>query len=413
MAAALPHRRLDSADPKLVEVRRVDFAGSILKAPHKRPDGSLLCEAIVCREGIHEYRQADGSVRRELVTREAVDSTAATVGRATVTDEHPAEFVTPDNVKEYGVGDVDGEVYVDEDKQGAFVRVRTAVRRRDAIDGLGSGRLRDVSPGYKVQLDMTPGVHPVFGRYDARQLARVVNHLALTSRGRGHDVPIRADSLDAVQVPAPPRGTNTDTGAGMNPKLATLAGRLGLDVRNDMDDGGLIDMIASVVMAKMKEGEDAVAAKADMVPKADMDKMMAERDAAMAERDALKAKADEAAAAEQVKQDAADKAALTETAKKLGIKLDAAADLPTIRLALAGTVVKELRADASDDYVSGLVEAAKAKAEAAPAVKPSRYDGFAKQAPTGDKRNDGAPEPYRDAWTHLDSAHTHTHGGAK
>lgn len=412
MAAKSTPTRQDTAEGAVVEVRRIDYAGSILAAPHPRPDGSLLCEAIVCREGILEYRQADGTIRRELVTREAVDSTARTIGRAAVTDEHPAEFVTPDNVGQVGVGDVDGEVYVDEDAQGGFVKVRTAIRRRDAIDGLRSGRLRDVSPGYTVRLDMTPGEHPTFGRYDARQMERTVNHLALTSRGRGTDVPIRADSLDAVQV-APSRGTHThtDTGAGMNPKLATLAGRLGLDVRNDMDDGGLIDMIASAVMAKMKEADDAIEAQDGMVPKADLDKMQAERDAAAAKRDEYKAKMDELMAAEQEKQDAAEKAALTETAGKLGIKLDAAADLPAIRRALAASVVPELRADASDDYVAGLVEAAKANATQAAKVSTSRYDGWSKpaEAPNA-QRADAAP--YQDAWSHCDSVHNTTHGGA-
>jgi len=401
------------ANPKtpagLVEVRRYDFAGAILAAPHPRADGSLLCEAIVCREGILEYRQADGSIRRELVTREAVDSTAKSIGRAAVTDEHPPEFVTPDNVGEYGVGDVDGEVYVEEDAQGGYCKVRTAVRRRDAIDGLRSKRLRDVSPGYTVRLDMTPGEHPKWGAYDARQMERTVNHLALTARGRGTDVPIRADSLDAVQVPAPSRGTTTDPGAGMNPKLATLAGRLGLDVRTDMADGDVIDMIASAVMAKIKEGDDAVAANEDMVAKADMDKMMAERDAAIAERDELKGKADEAAAAEQVKQDAADKVDVTATAEKLGIKLDAAADLPAIRRALAATVVPELRADASDDYVAGLVAAAKVKA--AKVTPAGRHDAWGKTPAATPKRDDAADVPYVDGWSHLDSANTTNNGG--
>jgi len=393
----------------LVEVRRYDFAGAILAAPHPRPDGSLLCEAVVCREGILEYRQADGSIRRELVTREAVDSTAKSIGRAAVTDEHPPEFVTPDNVGEYGVGDVDGEVYVEEDAQGGFCKVRTAVRRRDAIDGLRSKRLRDVSPGYTVRLDMTPGEHPTFGAYDARQMERTVNHLALTARGRGTDVPIRADSLDAVQVLAPSRGTNTDPGAGMNPKLATLAGRLGLDVRTDMADGDLIDMIAAAVMAKMKEGDDAVAANKDMAPKADMDKMEAERDALKAERDALKAELDGLQAAEQEKADAAERTTLADLAGKLGVKLDSGSDLPVCRRAIAATVVPEIRADASDDYIAGLVEAAKVKAAKAPT--PSRYDAWGKTPAATPKREDAASVPYVDGWTHLDSAHTKTHGG--
>src|SRR3990167_9426088 len=157
-------RRLDDVDAAVpITVRRYDLGGELLH-PHRRPDGTLLCEGRSVREGVLEYRRADGSIHRELVTRQALIDTAKSGARATMTLDHPPEgFVSPDSAQRLMTGDVDGTPAVEEDAQGGFVRVRVALRRRDAIDAFDSGKARQLSWGYEAILDETPGEHPGFG----------------------------------------------------------------------------------------------------------------------------------------------------------------------------------------------------------------------------------------------------------
>ncbi|MFB6373843.1 MAG: DUF2213 domain-containing protein [Bradymonadaceae bacterium] len=165
-----------------------------LKPSHERPDGALVCEAIVARPGILEYKLDDGSVRRELVTAETLTrpQDLETLGFAYVTDEHPPEPVNPHNAKQYSVGSV-GEV-VDGVKPDGLVKVRLVLQDEDAIEGARSGERNEDSPGYKVKTREDSGVHDEFGEYDAIQVARQYNHLAICEESRaGSDVRLRAD----------------------------------------------------------------------------------------------------------------------------------------------------------------------------------------------------------------------------
>ena len=157
-------------------------------------NGVLHVEALVAVPGIMEYAMPDGSVLRELLTAEVLTrpDDLLTLGRATVTNDHPDEDVTPANWKTLSVGDLDGEVQTKESDNG-FVRVKAAVRDAQAIADVDGGK-REVSPGYMAVVEMVPGTHPVFGDYDSKQLSRVYNHLAIVDRARGgHDVRLRAD----------------------------------------------------------------------------------------------------------------------------------------------------------------------------------------------------------------------------
>jgi len=156
-------------------------------------EGYLLCEAFVAKPGIMEYYQADGSVIRELLPEETLKDAQSSVTLASkpVTLEHPEEMVGPDNVAQYAVGDVGEEIFVTED---GWLKVRMAVRRKDAIDAITRGK-SEVSPGYQAEIDFTPGNHPEFGQYDAIQKVRRYNHLAIVDVARGGpQIRLRADS---------------------------------------------------------------------------------------------------------------------------------------------------------------------------------------------------------------------------
>lgn len=165
------------------------------KLPHT---GFLLCEGVAAKEGVLRYQEPNGTVRRELVTREdtlSADS-LATLPLVKFTEEHPDVPVDSTNVAQFGKGTVLDEVTC----HNGFVVVRFVVDSAETIDAIHNDGLRELSPGYEVELDMTPGVHPVFGEYDAIQRNRVYNHLAGTRAARGgHDVRFRTDSVASTR----------------------------------------------------------------------------------------------------------------------------------------------------------------------------------------------------------------------
>jgi len=284
---------------------------------------------VAAREGILIYRRADGSTFRELVTLDALRSMAGGLPRGPITLEHPPEFVTPDNVARYGVGDVDGEMVIEEDKQGAFARVKIAVRRRDALDAVAAGK-QELSPGYDVEVDPTPGVDPRFGAYDSRQLSRAVNHLAIVDRARGGPtVALRIDSADAESVaPSPPPGAS-------------------------MDPAALKALIAEIVngvlagIAEQKAKSEAAEAAAEAAA------MDAAKAAAAAAPDPEKAAMAEKMDALQKKLDAFEGAKLDAVAKRHTVKVDGL-DLAGKRAAIASKIAGR-KLDAADPAIVGLL----------------------------------------------------------
>lgn len=364
--------RTDDAGP--VTVRRFDVGGDLLHPVKRDSDGAMLLEGVPVREGVLVYRQADGSERRELVTRQAVEDTARTLARAPVTLEHPdSGMVTPDTAASVVVGDVDGSVAVEEDELGGFARVRIAVRRRDALDAITGGTV-ELSPGYEVDIDETPGEHPIFGRYDARQVGRRGNHLAIVSRGRGGPtVRLRTDSTDAVQVgrqdPITPASTRrTDSEARMR-TLPLLLAALGIEQRYDSDEAA-VD--AAIPVAKRLKADadkradaDEDKEKADAESeklKAENEKLKADMEKLQGEYDALKGKQDEMEAEAKQKADAAELAQLQALAGKVGVKHDGL-DLPALRVAVAKTRVPKLDSETSPERIDGILAVIAADAD--------------------------------------------------
>lgn len=159
---------------------------------------TLFVECFATRPGIYEYKNADGTITRELIRPEMLERTGAGLARLPVTLEHPKQDVDNINWSELGVGDVDGEVI---QEPNGYQRLKLAVRRKDAQDDIMSHKRREVSPGYQARIDKTPGTHPEYGEYDAEQVGRVYNHLAIVRDARGGSrITIRTDSDSATMV---------------------------------------------------------------------------------------------------------------------------------------------------------------------------------------------------------------------
>jgi len=358
-------------------VQRLDNAGT-LRAPAVRSDGSVMYEAVAIEAGILEYAIEGGGVRRELVTMDMLERTAGDLARRSCTLKHPGNghvFVTRDNADQLAVGDVNGEVIAvrDEDNpEKGYVKVQVCLRRADAIEA--AARQPGVSCGYHADTDEKPGVHPVFGSYDAVQTNRYYNHLAIGVEPRCASAVLRADGASIVATAPstdPAAGTRTqEPPVAIRDALVGLGAKLGVS-RLDAADPELVAAIAAAVESLQSENEDMKSTNADMeAAKVDMEKKIAdmtadieaktgERDAMKAELDAMKAaEADAAYKADMERADSLAKALNVDVskcdslkAKKLaivqsrGMKLDSADDITDERLDGMFEVVHTLHAD--------------------------------------------------------------------
>jgi hypothetical protein len=270
----------------MTTVQRYDVAP--LQRAVRTPEGYLLAEGYAGRAGVLVYRNADGTVRSELIPPEELfhPDSLATLGRKPVTLQHPTKdgkpvMVDATNVQTFGVGDVDGELV--EERMGGFVKVRVAIRRADAVASVESGQARGLSQGYTCDLDETPGTwrgQP----YSAVQRHRVYNHLALCGLGRaGAEARLRIDGAD-IEIDGP-QWPGTETGGRTMDRTASI--EIG-GVRYDGLDPALASAVSGTITEAKKEAEaaraDAVTHKAQLdAVKKQMDECKAQYDAQMAD----------------------------------------------------------------------------------------------------------------------------------
>lgn len=165
-----------SENPKLKRVLRLDSIP--LDETYWTKEGYLIDHPIVTSIGIFEYVNPDGTVRRELRLPEDVfdqASLASYKGKPVILT-HEAGVVNKNNVDREHIGTILSEGYQD----GENVRVEIVIHDTDTMKRSG---LRELSLGYSLDLDETPGVwngQP----YDAIQRNIRINHLALVEKAR-------------------------------------------------------------------------------------------------------------------------------------------------------------------------------------------------------------------------------------
>jgi hypothetical protein len=190
--------RLDS------DTYRIDAVDSL-------SSGAVRVPAVLSRAGVFSYARADGSLVREWRPEEEVFAaeSMASVEDAPVTVGHPAGGVRSDNWREVVAGHVSAKSTTRDDSV-AGIRTGIVVSRKDAVervrDKARTDRLRDLSPGYDVRIDETPGIVPAghadAGKaYDRVQRDIRYNHIALLAPGGGRQgaaVSLRLDAADNV-----------------------------------------------------------------------------------------------------------------------------------------------------------------------------------------------------------------------
>jgi len=243
---------------------RYDF--SPIEKYELTPEGYLRAWASIARTGIQHYTDSDGSIRREYRPETEVaspDSLASFAGKA-ITSEHPPVLLDSENTKDYQVGFSGTEVVYDN----GFVKAVMTITDEDTIKRIMKGDAREVSAGYRVNYDPTPGVTENGEHYDGIQKEIIGNHIAVVRRGRaGPQVKLHLDRQDA----ADPSLFQTTEERLMTAKVVF--------------DGAEFEVSESVALAITKEREDGRMSYEDMKKK--YDELQAAADSMKSEMDAM------------------------------------------------------------------------------------------------------------------------------
>lgn len=165
-----------------MEFNRVVRLDSIpLDSTYYTEEGYLIDIPIVTTCGVFEYKNEDGSIRRELRLPEDVFSEAslASYEGKPIIVTHNAGAVNKDNVAREQIGTIISKGMRD----GNNVRAKIVIHNTDQM--LKSG-LRELSLGYSLETDDAPGIwngQP----YDCIQRNIEINHLALVKEARAGD----------------------------------------------------------------------------------------------------------------------------------------------------------------------------------------------------------------------------------
>lgn len=217
-------KRKKKMDESVLRYDIIDAPNWMVEEFHRTKEGFLQGRAVITNVGVFTYKGVNGDVRRELRLPEEVFSRASinSLRMKPITNDHPSEVVTPDNIKKYQVGSMGGNPAADGTYQGDpeytsnggvydgrngklpytdryHLTSDMSITENEAITDVVNGK-RALSAGYSVDLEETPGVWMGMP-YDAIQRNISYNHVAIVDRGRAGDaarIVLRNDSADAV-----------------------------------------------------------------------------------------------------------------------------------------------------------------------------------------------------------------------
>lgn len=208
------------------------------------PQGFLRIPVYAARTGVQAYRRGDGSVIREYRPPEEVfkDQAMASLRSCPFVNNHPAQMVSLDNAKQLMGGFTADYV---ENVDNKYLKTSVIIYDKSMIEDIKRGK-REVSMGYDVELDFTPG--EVDGqKYDAVQRNIVHNHIALVDRARGgKEVRLRLDAEGAELVDE----TNLNQGDKVKIKIADKE----FEVAQDLADA--FGAYEKTMQAKCAKGDE-------------------------------------------------------------------------------------------------------------------------------------------------------------
>lgn len=257
-------------------------------------DGYLTASILAARTGIQDYHATElGFIEDKVISvyrpEESVfnkQSMASFVGKP-ITDNHPKDMVNSSNWKDLSKGVIGEEIARD----GEAVRVPISLMDQDTIDAVQSGK-REVSVGYKANIEFVDGVTPDGQPYQAIQKNIDVNHIAIVGKGRAGEEFRIGDS--AVAWGAAPSTHKDNMETDMSDKTRAVVvndqafevndqGKQAIDILKEdikslKDSASKKDVVISDKDNEIGKLKAKVKALEDAAPKAeDLDKMVADR----------------------------------------------------------------------------------------------------------------------------------------
>ena len=354
-------------------VSRYDFAP--ITGSETTSEGYLRVWCRAARTGTQLYRRADGSQVREYRPPEEVSNPDAlsTFGMKPATWGHPPVLLDSLNTKQYQVGYSGSQVRYND----GFVEVALVVTDQDAIEKIKRKDATEVSAGYKVDFDPTPGLTPEGESYDGIQRNIRVNHIAIVPRGRaGPEVRLLLDRMDAADAVAdfPEHEMAPQSSSTASPVMATV--KLdGLEIDLPAEAASAVQSYSRDMgrqLQALTTERDELATKLDSL-QADYDSLALDKEAAEGRADALE---EELASTQSGRIDTAELDQLVaerlSTLQRLApafaedFKFDGIDDASLYTQAYENLTGSAPREDAEPAYIQGVVEgilAARADAE--------------------------------------------------
>ena len=232
-------------------VSRYDY-GQISKSEIS-DDGYLKVWCKAARVGTQLYTRGDGKQCREYRPEDEVakPESLASFGMKAVTMGHPPVLLDSGNTNVHQIGHAGSQVRFND----GFVEVALLITDKEAISQIQRGDAQEVSSGYRVDFDPTPGVTPSGESYDGVQRNIRINHIAIVKKGRaGSDVRLILDSCDRNDAIAV---NETPSNSTLIPMAQVQLDGLGLDLPAEA---------AGVIQSYVKDSDRA---KADLQSKLD------------------------------------------------------------------------------------------------------------------------------------------------
>ena len=320
-------------------------------------DGFMRDSPIVARTGVYEYRNPDGTIRREYRPADEVfasDALNSFRGKP-ITVLHPKKGkITAANAFGTAIGSILSDGYQKDDK---YVACDIVIFAPDKM-----GKHRELSLGYRCDCEETPGVAPDGKTYDAIQRNIRINHLAVVPLARaGMKARLNCDGDEIIESEETQNMSKFKIDGVEHEVPEAVANYItALQSRADAAETSLTatkETLAGVTASKteLQSKLDAMTSERDGV-QGKLDAMTAERDSLKTKVDAAEAdkKAAVDKAVEDTKKEVKERAELEADAKKAKCDKTDGMDNKALKIA----IIKAVRGDSlnfdgkSDDYVN-------------------------------------------------------------
>lgn len=252
--------------------------GTIKGKTSRTAEGYLRADAVVTRCGVFNYKNPDGSVRRELRHPDDVFNQVSldSMKMIPMTNEHPeVKLLDASTAKKFQVGFTGENVRRDEND------VMTSITATDSatIKDVDNGK-KELSCGYTLDLVREDGIYEG-QKYDFRQTNILYNHVAFTGRGRAGTARLNLDAQDAVELSDDEIKSDNENNNNNNSQRRNCMVKFRID-KDEFDADPQVVLYATRLENSLKE------------TKTNLDSATTENSALKAERDTLKARLDTA-----------------------------------------------------------------------------------------------------------------------